>query len=108
MAQNSNTGGKTITKADLVEAIYEKVGYSKKDAADLVELIFNTLKDTLSKGEKIKISGFGNFVVRDKKQRTGRNPQTGESIQISARRVLTFKPSQVLRSEVNGEGEEKK
>ena len=108
MAQNSNTGGKTITKADLVEAIYEKVGYSKKDAADLVELIFNTLKDTLSKGEKIKISGFGNFVVRDKKQRTGRNPQTGQSIQISARRVLTFKPSQVLRSEVNGETEEKK
>lgn len=90
-----------MTKADIIEAIYQKVGYSKKDAADLVELIFNTIKDTLARGEKIKISGFGNFVVRDKKSRTGRNPQTGEAIQISARRVLTFKPSQVLRAEVN-------
>lgn len=90
-----------MTKADIIEAIYQKIGYSKKDAADLVELIFNTIKDTLSNGEKIKISGFGNFVVRDKKARTGRNPQTGEAIKISARRVLTFKPSQVLRAEVN-------
>ena len=90
-----------MTKADIIEAIYQKIGYSKKDAADLVELIFNTIKDTLSKGEKIKISGFGNFVVRDKKARTGRNPQTGDAIKISARRVLTFKPSQVLRADVN-------
>lgn len=90
-----------MTKADIIEAIYQKVGYSKKDAADLVELIFNLIKETLSKGEKIKISGFGNFVVRDKRSRTGRNPQTGEAIQISARRVLTFKPSQVLRADVN-------
>src|SRR3982750_3962920 len=90
-----------MTKADIIEAIFQKIGYSKKDAADLVELIFNTIKDTLSKGEKIKISGFGNYVVRDKKARTGRNPQTGDAIQISARRVLTFKPSQVLRSDVN-------
>ena len=90
-----------MTKADIIEAIYQKIGYSKKDAADLVELIFNTIKDTLAKGEKIKISGFGNFVVRDKKARTGRNPQTGDAIKISARRVLTFKPSQVLRAEVN-------
>lgn len=99
--------GDTMTKADIIEAIYQKVGYSKKDAADLVELIFNTIKDTLARGEKIKISGFGNFVVRDKKSRTGRNPQTGEAIQISARRVLTFKPSQVLRAEVNVTGETK-
>jgi len=90
-----------MTKADIIEAIYQKVGYSKKDAADLVELIFNLIKETLSKGEKIKISGFGNFVVRDKRARTGRNPQTGEAIKISARRVLTFKPSQVLRADVN-------
>jgi integration host factor subunit alpha len=93
--------GDTMTKADIIEAIYQKIGYSKKDAADMVEMIFNTIKDTLARGEKIKISGFGNFVVRDKKARTGRNPQTGEAIQISARRVLTFKPSQVLRAEVN-------
>ncbi len=90
-----------MTKADIIEAIYQKIGYSKKDAADLVELIFNTIKETLAKGEKIKISGFGNFVVRDKKARTGRNPQTGTAIKISARRVLTFKPSQVLRADVN-------
>lgn len=90
-----------MTKADIVEALYEKVGFSKKEAADLVELVFDTLKGTLAKGQKIKISGFGNFVVREKRSRVGRNPQTGESIQISARRVLTFRPSQVLRSEVN-------
>lgn len=97
-----------MTKADIIEAIYEKVGFSKKEAADLVELVFDTIKETLARGEKIKISGFGNFVVRDKKPRTGRNPQTGEAIKITQRRVLTFKPSQVLRTEVNtqkkGEG----
>ena len=90
-----------MTKADLVEALYEKVGFSKKEAADLVELVFDTLKTTLAHGQKIKISGFGNFVVREKRSRVGRNPQTGESIEISARRVLTFRPSQVLRADVN-------
>jgi integration host factor subunit alpha len=90
-----------MTKADIVEALYEKVGFSKKEAADLVELVFDTLKGTLAQGQKIKISGFGNFVVREKRSRVGRNPQTGESIEISARRVLTFRPSQVLRAEVN-------
>jgi integration host factor subunit alpha len=90
-----------MTKADIVEALYEKVGFSKKEAADLVEMVFDSLKDTLAAGNKIKISGFGNFVVREKRSRVGRNPQTGESIEISARRVLTFRPSQVLRAEVN-------
>lgn len=90
-----------MTKADIVEALYEKVGFSKKEAADLVELVFDQIKGTLSKSEKIKISGFGNFVVREKRSRIGRNPQTGQSIEISARRVLTFRPSQVLRAEVN-------
>jgi integration host factor subunit alpha len=90
-----------MTKADIVEALYEKVGFSKKEAADLVELVFDSIKSTLAQGQKIKISGFGNFVVREKRSRIGRNPQTGESIEISARRVLTFRPSQVLRSEVN-------
>ncbi len=104
----NETWRSTVTKADIIEAIYEKVGFSKKEAADLVEMIFDLIKDTLAKGEKIKISGFGNFVVRDKKPRTGRNPQTGEAIKITQRRVLTFKPSQVLRSNVNtGEGEKK-
>jgi integration host factor subunit alpha len=90
-----------MTKADIVEAIYEKIGFSKKEATDLVEMVFETIKETLSKNEKIKISGFGNFIVREKRARVGRNPQTGQSIEISARRVLTFRPSQVLRAEVN-------
>lgn len=101
MSKEEKTWKSTMTKADIIEAIYEKVGFSKKEAADLVEMVFDMLKDTLSKGEKIKISGFGNFVVRDKRPRTGRNPQTGEAIKITQRRVLTFKPSQVLREEVN-------
>jgi len=96
-----------MTKADIVEALYEKVGFSKKEAADLVELVFETLKGSLAQGTKIKISGFGNFVVREKRSRIGRNPQTGESIEISARRVLTFRPSQVLRAEVNASMEGK-
>ena len=90
-----------MTKADIVEALYEKVGFSKKEAADLVELVFDTLKGSLASGDKAKISGFGNFIVREKRSRVGRNPQTGQSIQISARKVLTFRPSQVLREDVN-------
>jgi integration host factor subunit alpha len=90
-----------MTKADLVESIYEKIGFSKKESADIVELIFDTIKDTLQVGEKIKISGFGNFVVREKRPRMGRNPQTGQEIMISARRVLTFRPSQVLKQALN-------
>ena len=91
-----------MTKAEIVNAIYSKVGgFSKKEAADIVELVFETVKETLGRGEKIKISGFGNFVVRDKNARVGRNPQTGEEITISARRVLTFKPSQVLKNALN-------
>jgi len=92
-----------MTKADLIEAVYSKVGISKKESADLVEMLFDTMKETLSKGEKIKISGFGNFLVREKRSRMGRNPQTGETMEISARRVLTFRPSQVLKADLNGE-----
>ena len=92
-----------MTKAELIEGVYEKVGFSKKDSSDLVELIFNTLKDSLSKSEKIKISGFGNFIVRQKRARIGRNPQTGQTIEISARKVLTFRPSQVLKAQLNPE-----
>ena len=91
----------TMTKADIVETIYERIGFSKKESADIVEMVFDTIKETLEKGEKIKISGFGNFVVRSKRPRIGRNPQTGEEIEISARRVLTFRPSQVLKSALN-------
>ena len=86
-----------MTKAEIVEAIYEKIGFSKKESAEIVELVFDTIKETLEKGERIKISGFGNFLVRQKRPRIGRNPQTGQEIEISARKVLTFKPSQILK-----------
>ena len=90
-----------MTKAEIVETIYEKVGFSRKESAEIVDLVFDLMKETLEKGDKIKISGFGNFLVRVKRPRKGRNPQTGDEIQISARRVLTFKPSQVLRKALN-------
>jgi integration host factor subunit alpha len=91
-----------MTKADIIEGVYEKVGFSKKESAEIVELVFDTVKETLERGDKIKISGFGNFQVRYKKARIGRNPQTGKEIEISARRVLTFRPSQVLKTALNG------
>ena len=91
-----------MTKADIIEAVYQKLdNHSKKESAEIVESVFEAIKETLGVGQKIKISGFGNFVVREKKARVGRNPQTGEQITISARRVLTFKPSQVLKNALN-------
>src|SRR3954452_567999 len=90
-----------MTKADIIEGVYEKVGFSKKESAEIVELVFDTVKETLERGDKIKISGFGNFQVRQKNARVGRNPQTGKEIEISARRVLRFQPSQVLKSALN-------
>ena len=92
----------SLTKADIVERVYKEAGFSKKEAADLVDLVFKVIKDTLSKGEKVKISGFGNFSIKDKATRVGRNPQTGNAMDISARRVLTFKPSPVLKEDVTG------
>ncbi len=90
-----------MTKADIVERIYEKVGFSKKEATDVVESIFEIIKGHLEKGEKVKISGFGNFVINEKRPRKGRNPQTGEEIIISGRSVLSFKPSPVLKKAIN-------
>jgi len=108
-----------MTKAEIVDSVYEKIGgFSKKEAAEVVEAVFEMMKTAIveeadriehvepddeeyTKATAIKISGFGNFVVRAKPQRTGRNPQTGEPIPISARRVLTFKPSQVLKTILN-------
>jgi integration host factor subunit alpha len=93
-----------MTKAEIVERIYEKIerdGFSKKDAAEVVESIFEIIKGHLERGEKVKISGFGNFVVHSKRPRKGRNPQTGQEIIISGRRVLSFKPSQVLKKTIN-------
>ena len=90
-----------MTKVDIVENIYEKVGFSKKETAKIVDYIFDIIKDTLIKEDKMKISGFGNFVVRKKRSRRGRNPQTGNAIEIKARRILTFKPSHVLKGGLN-------
>ncbi len=90
-----------MTKVDIVESIYDKVGFSKKEVAKIVESVFDIIKDCLQREDKIKISGFGNFVIRKKRARRGRNPQTGSDIEISSRRILTFKPSQVLKSGIN-------
>ena len=90
-----------MTKADIVEEVYERVGISKQEASRLTELFFDIMKEGLEKDEKVKISGFGNFVVRAKRPRRGRNPQTGEDITITPRRVLTFKSSPVLKQALN-------
>lgn len=90
-----------MTKADLVERVYLKTGFSKKESAQIVEMVFDLMKSTLEKGEKIKLAGFGNFVVKNKATRKGRNPQTGDEIEICSRKILTFKPSQVLKSVIN-------
>lgn len=92
-----------MTKADIVERVHKNTGYDKKDAFELVELVFETMKDTLAGGECLKISGFGSFNVKQKADRRGRNPQTGEAITIEARKILTFKPSLLLRQSINAE-----
>jgi integration host factor subunit alpha len=90
-----------MTKADIVEKIHEKVGFSKKESSEMVEAVFSLMKSTLETGEKLKIAGFGNFEVKQKADRRGRNPQTGETITIEARCILTFKPSNVLKTAIN-------
>jgi integration host factor subunit alpha len=92
-----------MTKADLIEKVYLKTGFSKKEAANIVEEVFDLIKSTLENGEKIKLAGFGNFEVKNKGSRNGRNPQTGEPLEISSRKILTFKPSQILKGAINGE-----
>ena len=93
----------TLTKAELVARLHDQVGLTKKDAAEAVDDVFGIMGRALASGDKVKISGFGNWVVRDKAARRGRNPQTNDQIVISRRRVLTFKPSVVLRAALNGE-----
>lgn len=90
-----------MTKADLVEKVNLNTDLTKKDSGQIVEHIFDLLKETLESGESIKIAGFGNFEVKEKATRRGRNPQTGTTIEITARKVLTFKPSQVLKQSIN-------
>ena len=90
-----------MTKADLVEKISLMIDFTKKESVEIVECVFDLVKSTLESGENIKIAGFGNFEVKEKAARRGRNPQTGETVEIAARRVLTFKPSQVLKKSLN-------
>lgn len=94
----------TMTKADIVERIYEKVGFSKKEASEVVDSVFELIKQHLEQGDKVKVSGFGNFVVHEKQPRKGRNPQTGETITIRGRRVLGFKASPMLKKSMNRPG----
>jgi integration host factor subunit alpha len=93
-----------MTKADLADKVYGKLGCSKDDAFDLVELTLETLKEAIEKEGHVKISGFGNFTVKQKAARRGRNPQTGEEITITPRRILTFKASQLLKAQINKAG----
>ncbi len=90
-----------MTKADIAERINSELGFSKKESSDLLEGVISIMKTTLESGENLKISGFGGFIVRQKKDRRGRNPQTGEAITIEAGRILTFKPSALLRDAIN-------
>jgi integration host factor subunit alpha len=92
----------TLTKAELAELLFEQVGLNKREAKDMVDTFFGEIRDALERGESVKLSGFGNFQLRDKPQRPGRNPKTGEEIPISARRVVTFHASQKLKATVDG------
>ncbi|HLS56057.1 MAG TPA: integration host factor subunit alpha [Zeimonas sp.] len=94
----------TLTKAELAEMLFERVGLNKREAKDMVETFFDEIRDALERGESVKLSGFGNFQLRDKPQRPGRNPKTGEEIPISARRVVTFHASQKLKSQIEEAG----
>jgi len=98
----------SLTKADLADALFDEVGLNKREAKEFVDAWFEAIREALESGQHVKLSGFGNFQLRDKSQRPGRNPKTGEEIPISARRVVTFKPGQKLRARVEayaGSGE---
>ena len=93
--------GDTITRAQLSEAVYEEVGLSRNESTDLVELVLDEMSNALIEGESVKISSFGSFTIRQKYQRMGRNPKTGEEVPILPRRVIIFKPSHVLKNRIN-------
>ena len=96
--------GRTITRADLSESVFQEVGLSRNESSDLVETILAEVVEALARGESVKISSFGSFTVRDKGQRVGRNPKTGQEVPILPRRVLVFRASNVLKSMINGDG----
>ncbi|MCK0197735.1 integration host factor subunit alpha [Ancylobacter sp. 6x-1] len=94
--------GRTITRADLCEAVYQRVGLSRTESAALVETVLSEIADCVARGETVKLSSFGSFVVRQKGERIGRNPKTGEEVPIAPRRVMVFKPSNILKQQING------
>jgi integration host factor subunit alpha len=98
--------GRTITRADLSESVFQEVGLSRNESSDLVETILAEVVEALVRGESVKISSFGSFTVRDKGQRIGRNPKTGQEVPILPRRVLVFRASNVLKSLINGTSDE--
>jgi integration host factor subunit alpha len=93
--------GKTITRASLSEAVYQEVGLSRNESADLLESVLNEITTALAEGDTVKLSSFGSFSIRQKGRRIGRNPKTGEEVPILPRRVLVFRPSQVLKTRIN-------
>ncbi len=93
--------GKTVTRADLSEAVYQEVGLSRNESAALVEAVLGEIGDALARGEQVKVSSFGSFAIRQKGQRIGRNPKTGQEVPILPRRVLVFRPSHVLKNRIN-------
>lgn len=95
-------GGKTLTRADLAEAVVRKIGLPRNESQDLVEVVLGEISKTLAKGEGVKLSSFGSFGVREKGQRIGRNPKTGEEVPITPRRVLVFRASNIMKSRING------
>jgi integration host factor subunit alpha len=94
--------GRTVTRADLSEAVYQKVGLSRTESSALVDLVLSQICESLTGGETVKLSSFGSFIVREKGERVGRNPKTGVEVPIEPRRVMVFKPSNVLKSRING------
>jgi integration host factor subunit alpha len=95
--------GHTVTRADLCEAVYQKIGLSRTESSKLVEAVLDEICDAVARGENVKLSSFGSFVVRDKGERIGRNPKTGVEVPIEPRRVMVFKPSNVMKARINGQ-----
>lgn len=99
--------GHTVTRADLCEAVYQKIGLSRTESSKLVEAVLDEICDAVARGENVKLSSFGSFVVRDKGERIGRNPKTGVEVPIEPRRVMVFKPSNVMKARINGQTSER-
>jgi integration host factor subunit alpha len=98
--------GRTVTRADLCEAVYRRVGLSRTESAALVESVLDEIADCVARGEPVKLSSFGSFIVRSKGERIGRNPKTGQEVPIAPRRVMVFKPSNILKAKINGQSHE--